>query len=558
MKGSQAIVACLLANGVDTIFGYPGGMNLPLYDALYDEKRLKHILTTHEQNAAFAADGYARATGKIGVCTATSGPGATNLVTGIADAFLDSVPLLALTGQVDTASLGRDAFQETDILDITIPITKHNFMIKHPQDLLPSLEKALVIAQEGRPGPVLIDIPRDMFFAEVDYKPAPVRVQESLVPDAAFMDCLQQASEMIAQAKKPLIMAGGGVINAGASAELLAFAEKFNLPVANTLMGIGAFPIEHKQALGFTGLHGLGAGNNAVAEADLIIAVGSRFGDRQTGSISEYTVNNRKFIQIDIDPAEINKNVTTNIGLAGDMKTILMLLTRKEPVQDLSKWWQRIRSWQQEFRYAYNDQQLNVPWLMHHVAEATQGGNYAFATDVGQHQMWAAQHLRVSTPRTWFSSGGLGSMGFGLPAAMGAQLAFGDSRRLIHFAGDGGIKMTGNEYYTIASLGLPIISIIINNHSLGMIRQLQKVFYQGRYSSSRLPDDMDFVQYVNCFGIPGENVRTPQEFAAAFKKACSGAGPFVIVADVADAFVEPMVKAGGQLNEFVQFGKNNV
>lgn len=550
MKGSKAVIECLVELGVDTIFGYPGGMNLPLYDALYDETRLHHVLTTHEQNAAHAADGYARATGKVGVCTATSGPGATNLVTGIATAFMDSIPIVAITGQVDSGLIGRDAFQEIDILDITIPITKHNFKVKKAQDMVPIIRKAFKIAREGRPGPVLIDIPRDLMLSDVAYTEAEPEMVTTAIPGPDFLTYVDEAAALISKANAPIVIAGGGVISAGASAELIDWVEKFHLPVANTLMGIGAFPAAHRQSLGFAGLHGHKTSNNAISNADIVIAVGSRFGDRQTGSLNKYTKGTR-FIHIDIDPSEIDKNINSNIGLAGDMKTILRLLAEHEPTQDLTPWWEQIRAWQQEFTCHYDEQTLNAPWIMHYVSQTTAQRDVAFTTDVGQHQMWAAQHLAIDTPRTWFTSGGLGTMGYGLPAAMGAQLAFGKDRRVIHFAGDGGIKMTGNEYYTIARLGLPIISIIINNNNLGMIHQLQKVFYKERYSCCELPKTMDFITYAACFGIKAESASTSDEFAAAFDCALSSTEPRVIIANVPLDFVDPMIK--GDISQFVEF-----
>lgn len=553
MKGAKAVVECLLEHGVDTIFGYPGGMILPLYDALYDEKRIHHILTTHEQDAAHAADGYARATGKVGVCIATSGPGATNLVTGIATAFMDSIPLVAITGQVDTKLLGRDAFQETDILDVTMPVTKHNFKVKDAKKLIPAIREAFRIACSGRPGPVLVDVPRDIFFADVDVLPPHEEEAKCGKPDADFLICAAEAAEVIRKAKRPLIIAGGGVISAGASKEVVAFAEKFRLPIAYTLMGIGAVPRSHPLSLGFAGMHGKKAANNAIAAADLIIAIGSRFADRQTGNIDKYT-RDTKFIHIDIDPAEIDKNISSSIGLAGDMKVILALLMQREPQVNLDGWWRRIQAWQEEYSYDYHVDRLTVPWAMHHIALTTAGKPYAFATDVGQHQMWAALHLRVEEPRTWITSGGLGTMGFGLPAAMGAQVAYGKSRRVIHIAGDGGIKMTGNEYYTIARLKLPVLSIIVNNSSLGMIRQLQKVFYKEHYVACELDYPMDYVAYAQSFGIRAVAVTTPEEFAEAFARAAAAADePRVIVMNIHRSFVEPMIKGGAQINEFVEF-----
>ena len=553
MTGAKAIVECLRERGVDIIFGYPGGMILPLYDALVDEKEIRQILVTHEQNAAHAADGYARATGKVGVCMATSGPGATNLVTGIATAFMDSIPVVAITGQVDTKLLGRDAFQETDILDITMPVTKHNFKVKEARLLVPTIRQAFEIAMSGRRGPVLVDVPRDLFFAEVDYRPQEVKEKAPAQPDADFIICAAEAAEEIAKAERPVVIVGGGAISAGASKEIIAFIEKFNLPVVNTLMGIGAVPRSHPQNLGFAGMHGKKAANHSIAAADLIIAVGSRFGDRQTGNVSKYT-QAKKFIHIDIDPAEIDKNIEGSLGLAGNMQVILKLLMRHEANKNRAEWWRQIETWQEEYDYDYQVDRLTVPWAMNQIAKKTAGKNFAYATDVGQHQMWAALHLHVEEPRTWLTSGGLGTMGFGLPAAMGAQLAYGKNRRVICVSGDGGIKMTGNEYYTIARLKLPVISLIVNNTSLGMIRQLQKVFYKERYIACELDYQMDYVAYAQSFGIKAEAVSTQEDFAHALIEALDDTeNPRVIVLNVWRSFVEPMTKAGANVNEFVEF-----
>ena len=456
MNGAQVIVKILQEQGVDTLFGYPGGMILPLYDALYDAKNINQILTTHEQNAAHAADGYARATGKVGVCIATSGPGATNLVTGLGTAFMDSIPVVAFTGQVDTGLLGRDSFQEIDIMDVTMPVTKHNYKVKDPKALAATVREAFRLARHGRPGPVLVDIPRDILLNPAPFYADDTPVKEPGTPDADFKICVAEAAEVICQAKQPVIISGGGVINAGASKEVVAFAEHYNLPIVFTLMGIGGVPSEHPNVLGFAGMHGTKAANNAVANADLIISLGSRFADRQTGNLDKYTVGT-KFIHVDIDPAEIDKNIASSIGLAGNMQTILAMLMQREPVSRLEDWWKKIRGWRCEYAYDYHVSRLTVPWAMNCVAKATSGKEFAFATDVGQHQMWCALHLKVQEPRTWFTSGGLGTMGFGLPAAMGAQVAYensGSERRVVHVAGDGGIKMTGNEYYTIARLNL--------------------------------------------------------------------------------------------------------
>ena len=555
MNGAQVIVKILQEQGVDTLFGYPGGMILPLYDALYDAKNINQILTTHEQNAAHAADGYARATGKVGVCIATSGPGATNLVTGLGTAFMDSIPVVAFTGQVDTGLLGRDSFQEIDIMDVTMPVTKHNYKVKDPKALAATVREAFRLARHGRPGPVLVDIPRDILLNPAPFYADDTPVKEPGTPDADFKICVAEAAEVICQAKQPVIISGGGVINAGASREVVAFAEHYNLPVVFTLMGIGGVPSEHPNVLGFAGMHGTKAANNAVANADLIISLGSRFADRQTGNLDKYTVGT-KFIHVDIDPAEIDKNIASSIGLAGNMQTILAMLMQREPVSKLEDWWKKIRGWRCEYAYDYHVSRLTVPWAMNYVAKATSSQEFAFATDVGQHQMWCALHLKVQEPRTWFTSGGLGTMGFGLPAAMGAQVAYensGSERRVVHVAGDGGIKMTGNEYYTIARLNLPIISIIVNNSSLGMIRQLQKVNYKERYIACELDYPMDYAAYARSFGIEAENVDSTEGFAEAFRRAMSERRPYVIVMNIHRSFVEPMIKGGARINEFVDF-----
>ena len=556
MNGAQVIVKILQEQEIDTLFGYPGGMILPLYDALYDEKNIKQILVTHEQNAAHAADGYARATGKVGVCIATSGPGATNLVTGIATAFMDSIPVVAITGQVDTGLLGRDSFQETDILDVTMPITKHNYKVKNPAKLAEILREAFKIAKSGRPGPVLVDVPRDILLNEAPYYEAGCEEPRNSEPDVDFKICAAEAADVICKAQRPVVSVGGGVVSANASKEVTAFAEHFNLPVVYTLMGIGGIPKSHKNVLGFAGMHGKKAANNAIANADLVISLGSRFADRQTGNLDKYTAET-KFIHVDIDPAEIDKNIASSIGLAGNMKVILSMLMRREPTQKLEEWWETIRSWKSEYAYDYAVNRLTLPWALNHIARATAGKEFAYATDVGQHQMWCALHLRVEEPRTWFTSGGLGTMGFGLPAAMGAQLAYmgsGSKRRVIHVAGDGGIKMTGNEYYTIARLNLPIISIIVNNRSLGMIRQLQNVYYKERYIACEFDYDMDYAGYAKSFGIDTYNVSTSDEFADAFSKSMNEADkPHVIVVNLHRSFVEPMIKGGAKINEFVDF-----
>lgn len=551
ITGAKAVIKCLLEEGTDTVFGYPGGMILPLYDALYETPEIKQVLNFHEQGAAHAADGYARSSGKVGVCIATSGPGATNLVTGLATAFMDSVPVVAITGQVDTGLLGRDAFQEVDIMGVTMPVTKHNFQVKDVDKLYPTLKLAFKVARSGRQGPVLVDVPKDLFLAlteQAEECPAESAPVWRPTPDMKIL--IAEAAEVIGKAERPVIVAGGGVVSAGASEELLAFAEAHRMPVVSTLMGLGGFPRNHELSLGLSGMHGLEVANEAVYEADLVVAVGSRFGDRLTGNRDKYS-RDKRVIHIDIDPAEIDKNVVSSIGLTGEMRSILKMLTRPSARRDTGAWWKQIEEWKIRYQPFYDDTYLNMPWAMHYISDMIRRKNFTVVTDVGQHQMWAAQHLKMREARSWITSGGLGTMGFGLPAAMGAQIALGDKRRVLHIAGDGGIKMTGNEYYTIAALNLPVLSIIVNNTSLGMIRQLQKVFYKERYTACNFAHPMDYAAYAQSFGIESVSVHTVQEFKQAFQDALQKMSPQVIVMNVAREFVYPMMKAGAAINEFV-------
>ncbi|MCX7779875.1 MAG: biosynthetic-type acetolactate synthase large subunit [Negativicutes bacterium] len=548
LSGAAIIVECLKEQGVDTVFGYPGGAILPLYDALLAAPIL-HVLTAHEQGAAHAADGYARASGKVGVCIATSGPGATNLVTGLAAAFMDSVPVVAITGQVPTSLLGRDAFQEVDITGITMPITKHNFIVKDVKRLAEILRYAFKIASSGRPGPVLVDVPRDVQTAHAEFTPA-VPSEESNAPvPAAQAQALAQAAAAISQAERPLIVVGGGAVTAGASREIRTLAEKCRIPVVSTLMGLGAFPASHELFLGMTGMHGSKPANNAVHAADVIIAVGSRFSDRVTGDRQRYT-QGKILIHIDVDPAEIHKNVDTHLGLVGNTPAIIAELAAACKAKNLAGWQAMLEKWRNEASFVYREDTLNAPWIMRHIAAQTADGSYVYVTDVGQHQMWAAQHLAIEAPRTWLTSGGLGAMGFGLPAAVGAQFGVPD-KRVIHFAGDGGFKMTGAELYTAANHDLPIISIIINNNCLGMIRQLQHVFFDRRYTACALKP-VDFTAFAGAFGIKAMVASSPDEFAQAFALALKTTGPVVIVANIAtDDLVTPMTVPGTGVNQFV-------
>lgn len=549
MSGAQAIMACLLEQQVDTVFGYPGGTVLPIYDALKDAP-LQHILTVHEQGAAHAADGYARASGKTGVCIATSGPGATNLVTGLAAAFMDSVPVVAITGQVSTGLIGRDAFQEIDITGITMPITKHNFKVKSSDKLVDVLRQAFRIAHRGRPGPVLVDVPRDIQTAAVEFVPEKQTEKKVWYPTDKLVQRIGQAAETINTANQPVIVIGGGVIIAKAHREVKRLAEKHGIPVVSTLMGLGAFPASNPLFLGLTGMHGHKEANNAIHNADVIIAIGCRFSDRVTGDRKQYS-EGKTVIHIDIDPAEINKNVAAHIGLAGEIRQILQVLTDGVKPGRQEAWWQKITVWQEEYQTIYETEELTAPWIMKTIAEKTKGQNYLFATDVGQHQMWAAQHLKMEVPRTWLTSGGLGAMGFGLPAAVGAQLAMPD-KRVIHIAGDGGFKMTGNELYTVATHELPIISVIINNNMLGMIHQLQHVLCDKKYTACKLPPQLDFAAYARAFGIQAASVHTPQQFSGALEKFMAVRQPGLIVANITeDDMVTPMISPGMAINNYV-------
>lgn len=558
LSGSRIIIEMLIEQGVDTVFGYPGGAIMPLYDALYDAP-LRHVLTVHEQGAAHAADGYARASGRVGVCIATSGPGATNLVTGLATAFMDSSPVVAITGQVGTALLGRDAFQEIDITGLTMPITKHNFLVRNVSDLAVTLRNAFSIAREGRPGPVLIDVPRDVLLAEIEFSVTintPDTQQQSGIAAADPGDAdIEKARIAFTAAKRPILLCGGGIIHACATAEAAEFSRVAGIPAVSTLMGLGALPPKHPYYLGLTGMHGHKAANLAVAAADLVIAAGSRFSDRVTGDRLQY-VNGKTIIHLDIDAAEIDKNITSTVKVVGDLKQSMKLLTRalqqKGPASDLSGWLQQVRQWQEQNSTVPDVSSLNPEWIMRHMSEATSRHSVAWVTDVGQHQMWAAQHLRIQHPGSWITSGGLGAMGFGLPAAIGAQLACPEQRTIL-IAGDGGFKMTGMELCTAAIENVPVISVILNNGALGMVRQWQHLFFNRRYSSTTLPV-FDFVGLARACGVAGVVTNTTEEFSTAFQQALQQAGPCVIVANISsDCMVDPMVQPGQPVDRFVDF-----
>ena len=544
-NGAEVILECLLEQNVEKIFGYPGGAILPFYDALLKYPQIEHILTVHEQGAAHAADAYARVSGKVGVCVATSGPGATNLITGIANAFLDSVPLIVITGQVPTQMIGGDVFQEVDITGISMPITKHNFLLKHPNQLADTIRLAFNIAQSGRPGPVLIDIPRDIQTSEMEYVYQKPQVIVTIQPD---LSKLQSALAIIQQSKRPVILIGGGVINAGAKKILQDFVAKSKIPVVSSLMGLSAIDGDNPYFLGMSGLHGQEAANRAVAASDVLLAVGCRFNDRVTGNKNIYA-QEKQVIHLDIDCAELDKNINTSLGIIGDLVISLSYLTEKIEYKPKDIWWECIRNWEITKTQQVNNTQLYFMLL----SEIIYDKGIIVCTDVGQHQMWAAQNIKIKGERTFITSGGLGSMGFGIPAAMGAAFAK-PNKPTICISGDGGFKMTSHELYTIARYELPVISIVMNNHALGMIKQLQTVQFEKRFSQCCLPGYFNYQKYAETFGIAGYQVKTHAEFESVLKKALELSKPCIIeVVLSCEDMVTPMVKPGLAINEFVKF-----
>ena len=553
LKGSEAIVKVLLEQGVDTVFGYPGGAVIPLYDALYDAP-LKNVLTAHEQGAIHAADGYARTSGKTGVCIATSGPGATNIVTGLATAYLDSIPLVAITGQVGVSMLGRDSFQEIDIVGVTMPITKYNMMVRSKEELLPALRKAFALAREGRPGPVLVDVPSSVQVEELEWTEPEAQAGQEL-PKADAKQ-LAQAAEVLNKAQRPVLLVGGGAVNSGAQAELVELAKKCDLPVVNTLMGIGVYPESDERSLGLTGMHGHIASNLAVAHADVLVVAGSRFSDRVTGDRNRY-VGEKTIIQLDIDPSEIDKNVAASMPVMGDVKETLQKLLPLVKEAQHKDWWQQIKAWDAtEDRSLLKGDRLTAPWLMKELSRTFAGEDPVYVTDVGQNQMWAAQHLVVDKPRHHLTSGGCGTMGFGLPGALGAAFAVDDNTQVVHIAGDGGFKMTGMELFTAARECKNLISIVINNSCLGMVRQWQQLFYGERYSSTILTE-FDFIGFAHSCGAGGRRAATCAEFKEALAQARKANKPFLIEAIVEQGdLVEPMVAAGAAVDDFVKVNRH--
>ena len=544
--GAEIVIKCLLEQGVDTVFGYPGGTILNVYDALYKyEKDIRHILTSHEQGAAHAADGYSRATGRVGVCMATSGPGATNLVTGIATAYMDSIPVVAITCNVILPLLGKDSFQEIDIAGVTMPITKHSFIVKDVTNLAATVRKAFEIAKSGRPGPVLVDITKDVTAALCDY--------EEITPviparqSNYTQDDIDAAITLINQAEKPYIYLGGGAIISDACDEVREFAEKINAPVCDTLMGKGAFDGSHDLYTGMIGMHGTKTSNLGVSDCDLLIALGARFSDRVVGNVSKFA-SNAKVIHIDIDAAEINKNVITTVGIVGDLKEVLSKINAVITEKSHPEWIAKIKDLKEKFPLNYNQEQLSCPYVIEEIYRLT-NGDAIISTDVGQHQMWASQYYKYSKPRTFLSSGGLGTMGYGLGACIGAKTGQPD-KICVNIAGDGCFRMNMNELATASRYNIPIIQVIINNHVLGMVRQWQTLFYEKRYSQTVLKDKVDFTLVAKGLGCEVFKVTTKEEFAPAFEKALTMGCPVVIECIIPeDDKVFPMVPAGAPISD---------
>ncbi len=557
MRAVDAVMECLKAEGVDVVFGLPGGANLPTYDAFVNGG-LRHILVRHEAGGGHAAEGYAKATGKVGVAFATSGPGATNLITPICDAMMDSVPVVFITGQVRTELLGTDGFQEADTIGITMPVVKHSVMITRPQDIPRAIHEAFHIARSGRPGPVLVDIPQDLSRAEIDYEPVTdVRLPGYQPRVEGNQKQIRQAAKALASSQRPVIYAGGGVVNAEASEELTEFATSDRFPVTCTLMGLGAFGAPHEQWLGMLGMHGTRAANYAMDEADLICAVGARFDDRITGKLSEFAPR-AKFIHIDVDPAEISKNVPAHIPIVGDAKHVLAKLLIEyraigaDPAR-LESWWSRIDGWKAKYPLAYedsSDNEIKPQFMVQALYEATKG-EAIVTSDVGQHQMWAAQYYDFPKPRRWINSGGLGTMGFGLPAAMGAAVGCPD-QLVCCIAGDGSVQMNAQELATCAQNSIPIKVFVMNNGYLGMVRQWQELFWDGKYSHVETGEFPDFVKLAEAYGATGMRFEDKTTLVADMKRAIETPGPvFVDVRVTREENTYPMIPAGQAAREMV-------
>lgn len=547
LTGSEIIIECLKEQGVDTVFGYPGGTILNVYDALYKHRdEIHHVLTSHEQGASHAADGYARATGRVGVCMATSGPGATNLVTGIATAHMDSIPMVAITANVATGLLGRDSFQEIDIAGVVMPITKYSMIVKDIHDLAPAIRRAFTIAQSGRPGPVLVDVTKDVTAAVTEYtyqEPTPIAPYTAEMMESD----LDQAAKLISEAEKPFIFVGGGAITSGAAEELRKFAHTINSPVTDSLMGKGAFSGEDELYTGMLGMHGTKTSNLGVTKCDLLITVGARFSDRVTGNTAKFA-KNAKIIQIDVDAAEINKNIKVDCSIIGDVKEVLKELNKKIYPKNHDAWVKEVEDMKAKYPLKYNQEGLTGPYVIEELYRVTKG-DAIVVTDVGQHQMWAAQYYKYKEPRTLITSGGLGTMGYGLGAAIGAKFGRPD-KVVVNIAGDGCFRMNMNEVATAARNNLPLIEIVINNHVLGMVRQWQTLFYDHRYSSTILDDKVDFVKFAESMGAVGIRVTKKEEVGPAIEKAIALNTTVVLDCQIdCDDKVFPMVPAGAPIEE---------
>ena len=547
LTGAEIVIECLKEQGVDTVFGYPGGAILNVYDALYKHSdEICHILTSHEQGAAHAADGYARATGKVGVCLATSGPGATNLVTGIATAYMDSIPVVAITCNVGVSLLGKDSFQEIDIAGITMPITKHNYIVKDVDKLADTIRKAFLIARTGRPGPVLIDIPKDVTANLSEYQKVEIDVTD-IQRKKIDEDEIETAVKMIQRAKKPYIFVGGGAVLSGASESLVEFAHKIDAPVADSLMGKGAFPGTDELYSGMLGMHGTKASNFGVSQCDLLVVVGARFSDRVTGNAKKFA-HHAKILQIDIDPAEIDKNILTDASVTGDIKEVLIILNEKVEQQSHEEWKQQIEEYKEKHPLTYHPEGLTGPYIVEEIYRQT-NGDAIITTEVGQHQMWAAQFYKYTKPRTFLTSGGLGTMGYGLGASLGAKMGMPD-KTVVNVVGDGCFRMNMNEIATAARYNIPIIQVVVNNHVLGMVRQWQTLFYEKRYSATVLNDAVDFVKLAEAMGAVGIRAATREEFQKAFQEALAMGRPVVIDCQIdSDEKVWPMVAPGAAISE---------
>ncbi len=561
MSGAKMLLECLVREGVDVIFGYPGGVTLPFYDALYDHP-IRHVLVRHEQNAAFAAQGYARSTGKVGVCCATSGPGATNLVTGLVDAMMDSIPVVALTGQVTSTLIGSDAFQEADTFGITRSATKHNFLVKTLDELPRILHEAFYIAATGRPGPVLVDIPKDVFQGQGHYAPVTsIHLPGYKLYTEGHTGQIRRAAQMIWESERPMVYAGGGIVHANASAELQEFVEIADLPAVNTLMGLGVLPGQHPNFISLPGMHGSYAANMGMYEADLLIALGVRFDDRVTGRLKSFAPHAR-VIHVDIDPSEIGKNRTADLPIVGDAKRVLEKLNRVlrelKPEMGEAKadarmvWWRQIREWKEEhpFEAPASVDEIKPQHLISEINKIS-NGEAIVCSDVGQHQMWSAQLIKFNKPRLWINSGGLGSMGFGLPAALGAQYANPD-KLVFAICGDGGFQMSVPELATLANYGLPVKMVVMNNGYLGMVRQWQELFYNNRLSQVTLDSFPDAEKLAGAYGFKGRTIERPEDLRPALEEAVQDPGPYLLNVRVTPCEnVYPMVPAGGAINEMV-------